>query len=113
MKQSNVLALKSCVPCKPGTSPLTLTSIRSLLDKLHGDWKILPGDRLRREFLFPDFRSALKFTELLGEIAERENHHPLLILEWGKVTVELFTHAIRGLTESDFILAAKYDAAFS
>jgi len=72
-------------------------------------WAIENEHHLQREFRFPDFRQALAFVNRVGEIAEQEGHHPDMLLSWGKVEVTLWTHKIDGLTESDFIMAAKID----
>jgi len=83
------------------------------LDALHREvphWKILSGRRISRTFTFPDFRAALAFVNQAGEIAEQQGHHPDILLSWGKAKVTLWTHKIDGLTESDFIMAAKIDA---
>lgn len=73
------------------------------------DWTVRDGKRLERRIRFPDFASALAFVNRIGEIAERENHHPDLHLSWGAVGIVIWTHVIDGLTESDFVLAAKID----
>ena len=77
------------------------------------DWKIVEQEgmpRLERTYSFPDFKTALAFTQKVGEQAEQEGHHPVLLVEWGKVTVTWWTHAIKGLHKNDFIMAAKTDA---
>lgn len=108
------LAEKNCVPCRGGVPGLTESEIRSLITQVEG-WEVLsaatPTHKLQRSFKFPDFVTALKFVNTIGEIAEKEAHHPDIHLSWGKVVVEIWTHKIAGLTESDFILAAKIDAA--
>jgi 4a-hydroxytetrahydrobiopterin dehydratase len=76
------------------------------------DWKVIEKHHIRKTFLFPDFRKALDFVNRVGEVAEEQGHHPDLALSWGKVAVEIYTHKINGLTESDFILAAKIDRVF-
>jgi len=102
------LADKTCVPCRGGIPPLEGVELRRLADQLP-DWKIVEDHHLRKSFLFPDFRKALDFVNRIGEVAEEQGHHPDLTLSWGKVDVVIFTHKIRGLTESDFILAAKIE----
>ncbi|HXZ82037.1 MAG TPA: 4a-hydroxytetrahydrobiopterin dehydratase [Terriglobales bacterium] len=102
------LAAKSCVPCRGGVPPLAGEE----LNKLHkqvSQWQVVEGHHLKRAFTFPDFRQALDFTNRVGEIAEREGHHPDICLSWGKAEITIWTHKINGLTESDFILAAKID----
>jgi 4a-hydroxytetrahydrobiopterin dehydratase len=106
------LSHKDCVPCKAGTAPLSGEEIKSFIGRIAG-WEVVENHHLHKDFRFPDFRSALNFVDRIGEIAEREGHHPDLSLSWGRVGVTLFTHAIKGLHENDFILAAKIDAAFA
>ena len=106
------LAAKSCVPCRGGVPPLATGERDRLLALLNTDWEIVNGHHLRREFRFPDFVSALGFTNAIGELAEAEGHHPDIHLAWGRTTVDIWTHKIDGLTESDFILAAKIEQAY-
>lgn len=103
------LAGKECVPCKGGTPPLTDAKVKALLSELEG-WTVQQQYHLTRSFDFPDFKTALAFVNRIGETADEQNHHPDIFLAWGKVKVEVWTHKINGLTESDFILAAKVDA---
>ncbi len=77
----------------------------------HGGWRVVDGHHLEKSYEFPDFRQALDFTNQDGELAEEQNHHPDLFLAWGKVKVSIWTHKIDGLTESDFVFAAKADRA--
>jgi len=102
------LAKKSCIPCRGGIPPLTPGECASLLPSLR-DWHLVDNHHLEKEWRFPDFATALKFLNRLGAVAEKEQHHPDLKLGWGKVRATLWTHKIDGLTESDFILAAKFD----
>ena len=104
------LAKRHCVPCQGGTPPLRGDAISTLKGQLHDDWQVVDEHHLERAFRFPDFRQALDFTNRVGELAESEGHHPDLYLAWGKVVVKIWTHKIDGLTESDFIFAAKVDA---
>lgn len=104
------LASRSCVPCRAGDAPLTGEALGALARELP-DWTVAGGHHLERTFPFPDFRSALAFANRAGEIAESEGHHPDLLVAWGRVTVTVWTHAIDGLTESDFVLAAKIERA--
>lgn len=103
------LAKKSCVPCMGGVPPLPEDEQRALLEKLGGGWQVVDAHHLEKTYRFKDFREALAFTNQVGEVAEREGHHPDLHLAWGKVTLTIWTHKIDGLTESDFVLAAKCD----
>ncbi|MCK6480893.1 MAG: 4a-hydroxytetrahydrobiopterin dehydratase [Planctomycetes bacterium] len=102
------LAARRCVPCRRGTPPLGEAAVAALLPEVPA-WTLEEGRRLRREFRFPDFARALGFVDRVGALAEAEGHHPDLHLGWGRVGVVLWTHAAGGLTEADFILAAKID----
>ena len=109
---SSKLAAGSCVPCRGGVPPLTATEVDSLLAELGPDgWRAVDGHHLEKEYTFDDFRTALAFVNRVGEIAEQEGHHPDLFLAWGRVRITIWTHKIDGLTESDFVLAAKCDEA--
>ena len=106
------LTQASCVPCRGGVPPLADAEIAAFTPQVP-DWEVVEVDgvrRLRRAFTFPDFKSAMAFAVAVGELAEREQHHPDLHVAWGKVVVETWTHKIRGLHANDFILAAKADA---
>ena len=102
------LAEKTCVPCRGGVPPLTAEQIRPLRDQLK-DWAVVNEHHLEKQLKFPDFRTALDFVNKVGVIAEDQGHHPDMALAWGKVGIQIWTHKINGLTESDFILAAKID----
>lgn len=104
------LADRSCVPCKGGTVPLGDAEIQPLLRQLDG-WSVVDGHHLEREFRLPDFLTALALVNRIGAVAEEQNHHPDLFLAWGRVGVKIWTHTIDGLTESDFVFAAKCDVA--
>ena len=101
---------KDCVPCKGGVPRLRGAEITRLLAELGNGWKVIAEHHLEKEYLFKDFKEALAFVNRVGALAEAEGHHPDLLLGWGKVKVTLFTHKSGGLTENDFILAAKCDA---
>ena len=105
---AEALAQKHCVPCKGGIPALKGAALTPYAAQTP-DWNIVDEHHLERVFKFPDFRSALAFVNRIGEIAEAEGHHPDLELAWGRVGVKTYTHKINGLTESDFILAAKID----
>ncbi|HEV2397262.1 MAG TPA: 4a-hydroxytetrahydrobiopterin dehydratase [Candidatus Sulfotelmatobacter sp.] len=105
---SEQLADKNCVPCRGGIPPLKGRELEALHQKLPR-WTVVNEHHLQRELRFPDFKKALAFVNQVGDIAEQEGHHPDLLLAWGKVEITLWTHKIDGLTESDFILAAKID----
>jgi 4a-hydroxytetrahydrobiopterin dehydratase len=102
------LADKTCVPCKGGVPPLDAEAIEFLLAQLDG-WGVVDGRKLTKSYRFADFAAALAFVDRVGAIAEEQGHHPDVYLAWGKVTLEVWTHKINGLTESDFIFAAKCD----
>lgn len=103
------LKQKKCVPCEKGTPPLQEEAIVELTEELGGDWKVSNWHHLEKEYSFPDFKSGLAFVNKVGELAEQEGHHPDIHLGWGKVRIVLWTHAINGLSENDFVLAAKCD----
>jgi 4a-hydroxytetrahydrobiopterin dehydratase len=103
------LASKTCIPCRGGVPPLTGASLRKLHDELANGWKVIEGHHLEKQYRFEDFRAALDFTNRVGEMAEEQGHHPGVELSWGRVKLLVWTHRIDGLTESDFIWAAKAD----
>ncbi|HSN69422.1 MAG TPA: 4a-hydroxytetrahydrobiopterin dehydratase [Thermoanaerobaculia bacterium] len=103
------LAAMTCVPCRGGVPPMTEPDITRYLQRLGGGWEVVSGHHLRKEFRFRDFAEALAFTNRIGAIAEEQGHHPDIELAWGRVGVAIWTHKIDGLTESDFVLAAKID----
>lgn len=100
---------RQCRPCSGETAPLAGDSLASLAAQLEAGWRLVDEHHLEREFEFDDFRQALDFTTRLGELAESEGHHPDLELSYGRVVLKLWTHKIGGLSENDFILAAKID----
>lgn len=110
MMTESTLAKKQCVPCTIGVPPLSTEEQLALLEKLGDDWRIIAGHHLEREYRFQDFKQALAFTNQVGELAEAVGHHPDLALAWGRVGITIWTHKIDGLTESDFVLAAKISA---
>lgn len=106
----NELASKTCVPCKKGAPSLQGKQLKELLAKLGKGWRVARKHHLEKEFKFKDFLQALDFTNQVGKLAEKVGHHPDIYLAWGKVRITIWTHKIDGLTESDFILAAKIEA---
>ena len=108
---SNDLAAKDCVPCRGGVPPLRGEEIQGLLAQLGNDWTVIDDHHLYKEFRFKDFAEALAFTNGVGAIAEEQGHHPDILLAWGKVGITIWTHKIDGLTESDFVFAAKCEEA--
>ncbi len=102
------LARKECVPCKGGVPPLKGDELNQLNEQVEG-WDVIEEHHLSKTYKFPNFVKALEFVNKVGSIAEQQGHHPNIFLTWGKVRIETWTHKINGLTESDFILAAKID----
>ncbi|SRR6266540_435241 len=108
------LASGKCVACRAGEPTLTDDEIAQLQPQIP-DWQVREVDgmkRLERVFKFKNFAQALEFTNKIGAVAEEENHHPLIITEWGKVTLQFWTHKIGGLHKNDFIMAAKTDEIY-
>jgi 4a-hydroxytetrahydrobiopterin dehydratase len=108
---SDELAQQKCQACRKGSPLVTPEEIEQLKPQIP-DWQIVEVDgelHLQKLYKFPDFKGAIAFTNLVGEEAEKEGHHPALLTEWGKVTVSWWTHAISGLHKNDFIMAAKTD----
>jgi len=105
------LADQHCVPCRGGVPPLKGEQLEKMKAQTP-EWQVVDEHHLTRSFKFPDFKTALDFVNRVGAIAEQEGHHPDLYLAWGKVDVKIWTHKIDGLTDSDFVLAAKIDREF-
>jgi len=103
------LAEKECVPCEGGVPPLKGQALAGLLEKLGNGWQLINEHHLEKGFSFKNFREALAFTNKVGEVAEANKHHPDIYLAWGRVKITLWTHKMDGLSESDFVLAAKID----
>jgi 4a-hydroxytetrahydrobiopterin dehydratase len=109
--QMDELVLQRCVACRRDAPPVTDDEIRLLRPQIP-DWELVEQGgvpQLRRTFRFPDFKTALAFTQHVGALAEVEGHHPTILTEWGKTTITWYTHAIKGLHRNDFIMAAKTD----
>jgi 4a-hydroxytetrahydrobiopterin dehydratase len=102
------LSAKECVPCRGGVPPLTSEEIAKLLPELD-DWRVVDNHHLEKIYDFFNFREALEFVNRVGELAEEQGHHPDICFGWGRAEITIWTHKIDGLTESDFILAAKID----
>ena len=103
------LTEKHCVPCEGGTPPLTPEQVAEYQKELPEAWDVLDNMKITKKFLFEDFKEAMAFVNKVAEIAEAEGHHPDMHVSYNKVLVELWTHAIHGLSDNDFILAAKID----
>ncbi|HSJ97525.1 MAG TPA: 4a-hydroxytetrahydrobiopterin dehydratase [Myxococcota bacterium] len=109
----SALAEKRCVPCKGGVPPLRGAALLVLHHQLGADgngWRIVDEHHLEKDYRLPDFAAALAFVNRIGAMAEEQKHHPDLELAWGRVRVRIWTHKIDGLTESDFVFAARCDA---
>ena len=105
------LADQACVPCKGGVPPMESERAQELLRGLDERWSVNASGHLERTYTFTNFVDAIAFANRVGDIAEEQNHHPDLHVAWGKCVVEIWTHKIHGLTESDFCFAAKADRA--
>lgn len=104
------LAKKRCIPCEGGVQPLTEEDARNLMPQLEQDWMLIDGGRmLARTFNFKNFVETMQFVNKIAAVAEEEQHHPDLSISYNTLSIELMTHAIDGLSENDFILAAKID----
>lgn len=102
------LASKTCVPCRGGIPPLNAEEIAKFSPQLK-EWEIINQHHLQKTYRFPNFREAHAFVNRVGELAEEQGHHPDICFGWGIAEIKIWTHKINGLTESDFILAAKID----
>ena len=105
------LADRPCVPCRGGVPPLGAAEIAPLLAQLD-EWRVVEQHHLEKTYRLRNFAAALALVNRIGAVAEEQNHHPDLTLAWGRVGVTIWTHKINGLTESDFVFAAKCDRAF-
>jgi len=103
------LAKKECVPCRGGVPRLSGEALLRLERELRGGWKVVAEHHLEKTFSFSDFNGAWQFVNRIGALAEEQDHHPEIAFSWGWVKITLWTHKIDGLTESDFIWAAKAD----
>jgi 4a-hydroxytetrahydrobiopterin dehydratase len=107
------LADQQCIPCRGGVPPLSPDRAQALLAALGDGWALDAEGHLARDFEFRNFADAMTFANRVGDIAEEQGHHPDLYIAWGKCGVEIWTHKIDGLTESDFYFAAKVSRAFA
>jgi 4a-hydroxytetrahydrobiopterin dehydratase len=105
------LKAKKCKPCEGEVEPLQGDELRDMAQRISEGWEIVDEHHIKKLYRFDDFRQALDFTKRVGEIAEEQGHHPDIFLTWGKVEIKVWTHQVDGLTENDFILAAKADEA--
>jgi 4a-hydroxytetrahydrobiopterin dehydratase len=104
---SSELAKKECSACEGKTPALKGDALKKMQNQLGNGWQVLGEQKLERQFKFPDFKAALAFVNRVGEVAEQQNHHPDIFFTWGQARIQIWTHSVQGLTENDFILAAK------
>ncbi len=105
------LASNVCIPCKGGVPPLNGDALKAMHQSLGSEWELIEDHHLEKEYTFEGYAPAVAFTNAVAGIAEEQNHHPDIVLSWGKVKVTIWTHKIDGLTESDFYFAAKVEEA--
>lgn len=103
------LSQKKCVPCEGGTKPLAPDKISEYVKAVNPQWQVIENKSIKRKYKFKDFRQSLDFVVKVANLAESEGHHPDITINYNKVTLELTTHAIGGLSENDFIMAVKID----
>jgi 4a-hydroxytetrahydrobiopterin dehydratase len=103
------LANKKCVPCEGGVPPLTPEEINEYKLDIKNDWEVSENKKLIKEYLFVNYRHTIDFVDKVADLAEQEGHHPVMHVYYGRVVIELWTHAIKGLSENDFIMAYKID----
>jgi len=100
---------KKCVPCEGGMQPFTEAQIKEYLSQLKTEWEVLDTKKIHKKFKFKDFKETIAFVNKVADLAEQEGHHPDITINYNRITIELFTHSIGGLSENDFILAAKIE----
>lgn len=105
---SELLEMK-CIPCSIETDPLDRSAIEGYMENLDKAWNVIENKSIEKIYKFKDFKEALDFTNRVGDLAEEEGHHPVIVLSYGRVKIKLYTHKIDGLHENDFIMAAKID----
>jgi 4a-hydroxytetrahydrobiopterin dehydratase len=103
------LASRDCIPCKGGVPSLVGEALREISSELGNDWQVVDEHHLEKSYRFENFRDALAFTNRVAELAESVNHHPDIELSWGRVKLTIWTHTIEGLSQADFVWAAKAD----
>jgi len=104
------LSKKKCVPCEGGVAPLTPDEVMEYSKYIKEDWKITEDNKISKEYLFVNYKHTMDFVNSVAKVAENEGHHPVMHVYYSRVIIELWTHAINGLSENDFILAAKIDS---
>lgn len=103
------LSTKKCKPCEGGIDPLNEKEIAEYMKNIRDDWKVIENKKITKEYLFVNYRHSMDFVNKVANLAEEEGHHPVMHVYYGRVVVELWTHAIDGLSENDFIMAFKID----
>lgn len=103
------LKIQKCKPCEGGIAALTKTGIDELKEQIHPSWQIIDNHHLTNDYSFVNYKHTMSFVNKIAELAEEEGHHPVMHVYYAKIVVEIWTHAINGLSENDFILAAKID----
>ncbi len=103
------LGEKKCKPCEGGTPPLGAAEIKEYKSHIKNDWKIFDDQKLEKEYAFVNYKHTMEFVNKVADLAEDEGHHPVMHVFYGRVVIELWTHAINGLSENDFIMAYKID----
>jgi 4a-hydroxytetrahydrobiopterin dehydratase len=106
------LTKKKCIPCEGGIPPLEKNESDGYLKHIQSGWSVSPANILTREFHFADFSHVMDFVNQVAALAEEEGHHPVIHVSYSKVVIDLWTHAIGGLSENDFILAAKIEKLY-
>ena len=104
---------KKCIPCQNGIPPLTSNQINIFMKSIDSNWKVYNDKEIKKEYLFDAYHEAISFTNKIANLAEEEDHHPFIHINYKKVVIILYTHKINGLHENDFILAAKCDVIFN
>ena len=107
-----IITQKKCIPCQGGIPPLNKNEINHFIEELNSDWKVYKSKEIRREYIFKTYKEAMIFVNNVAELAEDEDHHPFIHINYKKVLIILFTHKISGLHENDFILAYKCDLLY-
>jgi 4a-hydroxytetrahydrobiopterin dehydratase len=103
------LSKKKCVPCEGGIPPLNEKEISGYKKQISAEWKVIKNSKISKEYFFVSYRHTIDFVNKVADIAEEEGHHPVLHVYFGRIEIELWTHSVNGLSENDFILAAKID----
>lgn len=103
------LSKKKCIPCEGGIPPLDRARVAEYQKHIQPEWRLTSDSKISREYSFKDYRNTIGFVNRVADLAEEEGHHPVMHVYYSKVVIELWTHAIGGLSENDFILAAKID----